>query len=76
MKLTNRIIQAEISGRTQKVCWSMIWQRKEITVLDVVKKGYEKASITSALKVFVERGYVEKVENLKNTYIVSDSVGK
>lgn len=74
--MNNKDIQRKISGMVQKTTWSMLWQRKEISVSDVVKKGYKESSIRMALLNFVKNGWAEKPDGTRNIYRVSKDVTK
>ena len=72
----NNYIQKQITGMVQKVTWSMLWQKKEISVADVVKRGYKEASIRVALSNFVKNGWAEKPDGTRNVYRVSRDISK
>ena len=74
--MDNRDIQKKISGMVQKTTWSMLWQKKEISVSDIVKKGYKESSVRMALFNFVKNGWAEKPNGTRNIYIVSKDVEK
>lgn len=71
---TNRDVQEEISGMVQKKTWSMIFQKGEMYMSDVVKKGYQEQSVRIALKKLVELKAIVKVEGVNNFYRVNGIV--
>ena len=53
----NRQIQKLVSGIFEKTAWSMLWQKKEIHISEVVQKGYSEDKIKKAFFYFVEKGF-------------------
>jgi len=74
--MTNQEIQKQITGMIQKTTWSVLWQKKLISVSDVSKKGYKEASVRVALAKFVKKGWAVKPEGTRNTYALSKEVTK
>lgn len=64
--MTNREIQAQATGMVEKICWSMLWQRKELLIGDVTKKGYKENTTRIAFKKFVDNGWAVKPEGTRN----------
>lgn len=72
--MTNREIQKKVTGMIQKTAWSMLWNRKEVTIMDIASKGYKEASVRASLDKFVKEGWAIKPENTRNTYAISKDV--
>ena len=76
MKLTNVFIQSQVSGIVQKTCWSMLWQRSQLSVNDVVKKGYKENSVRKAFNKFVQEGWAIKPDNTRNIIQIKSEITK
>ena len=74
MKLTNKKIQAQVSGTVEKTCWSMLWQRKELSVSDLTKKGYKENSVRKAFKKFVSNGWAKETIGVKNYIEITEGI--
>jgi len=72
--MTNREIQKQVTGMIQKTAWSMLWQNKEVTIMDIAGKGYKESSVRASLNKFVKEGWAVKPERTRNTYRISESV--
>ena len=67
----NRDIQEQLQGLVQKKTWSMLFQRGEMYISDVVKKGYQEQSVKKAMKKLVEIGAATTVEGKRNCFAVN-----
>lgn len=74
--MRNIDVERKVTGMVQKTCWSMLWQKKELSIMDVVKKGYKENSVRVAFKRFVEEGWATKPDDVRNTYIISEDITK
>ena len=76
MKLTNTYIQAQVTGRTEKNCWSMLWQRKTLSVSEVMKKGDKENTIRKAFIKFVKEGWATKPKDTRNIIEINKDITK
>ena len=74
--MTNREIQASLTGMVQKTCWSMLWQNKELYVSDLTKKGYKESATRKSFNFFVDKGWAVKPEGTHNYIKLSGEVTK
>lgn len=75
-KKSNSYIQTQVGGLVMKTCWSMLWQKKQLSVMEVVKKGYKENSVRIAFSRFVKEGWAVKPEGTRNIIQISDDIEK
>lgn len=73
-KKSNTYIQTQVSGIVAKTCWSMLWQNKFLSVMDVTKKGYKENTARIAFKKFVDEGWAVKPEGTRNIIEIASDI--
>ena len=73
---TNKYIQAQVSGYTEKTCWSMLWQRKTLTIGECLRKQLKENTSRIAFAKFVKEGWAIKPKGTKNLIEIADEVTK
>ena len=72
--MTNREIQTKVTGMVQKTAWSMLWQKKNLLISDLTKKGYKENTIRIAFRKFINEGWAVKPEGTRNYIELSKDV--
>ena len=72
--MTNTQIQKQLIGMVVKTCWSMLWQKKELYISDLTKKGYKENTVRNAFRDFVKKGLAVKPEGTRNYIKISEEV--